>query len=61
MIKKYSSRIETSKKKKKKKKQADNKVVEWVDNSYIKKYTDYDEFKQLFDSIEAKYHNLAEV
>ena len=62
MIKKYSNRIETQKKKKKKKKKAaNNDVIEWVDNSYIKKYTDYDALKEFLDSIETKFNKIAEV
>ena len=61
MLKKYSNGIETGKKKKKKKKKSDtSNLIEWVDTSYIKKYTSQDELKELLESIESKYPNIAE-
>ena len=59
MLKKYSSKVEsTPKKKKKKKKKAE--VQEWVDTSFIKNYTDHEALKLLMEEVETKYHNIAE-
>ena len=61
MLKKYSTRIENQKKKKKKKKKSSqNNVVEWVDTSFIKKYTDHDAMKELLESLETKHFNILE-
>ena len=35
-------------------------MVEWVDNSYIKSYTDYEALKVLMEDIERKYPNISE-
>ena len=56
---KFSSKIEISPKKKKKKKKKAA-LVEWVDNSYIKSYTDYEALKVLMEDIERKYPNISE-
>ena len=61
MLKKYSSKIETTQKKKKKKKKKKPEVlVEWVDNSYIKNYTDHEALKLFMEQTETKYHNISE-
>merc|ERR1712223_769960 len=58
-LEKYSPKIEISPKKKKKKKK---KAVleEWVDNSYIKNYTDYETLKVLLEETERKYPSISE-
>ena len=60
MLKKYSSKIETTNKKKKKKKKKAEVSREWVDTSFIKTYTDHDALKLLMEDVETKYHNIAE-
>ena len=63
MVKKYSTKIGNQKKKKKKTNkpsQGNGNVVEWVDHSFIKNYTDHDAMKELLESLETKHFNVLE-
>ena len=59
MLKKYSERLDKQKKKKKKKKKA-LQPIEWVDNSFIKSYSDHDQLSDILESVQAEHHGIAE-
>ena len=63
MLEKYSKRLDQCKKKKKKKKKKAVAVAEppeWVDTSFIKAYTEYDQMRELLDSLDRDCHSIAE-